>query len=67
MNIIRGLSVEGAWMYDPLVVKNKVKEFFESIFKVNPRAGLLLEGVHFSSISPVENVAITTSFGLEEI
>lgn len=66
-NAIKGLRIQGNWVEDPMLVKNKVREFFEDRFKERSWPGLYLDGVPFPSISLEENASLTTSFELEEI
>lgn len=46
-NALRGLTVAGVCVEDPLVVKGKVNNFFENKFKRSPHSRVFLEGAYF--------------------
>lgn len=49
-NLIRGISVDGGWIGEPLRVKEEVKLFFQNRFQESMGSRPNLDGVEFRSI-----------------
>lgn len=66
-NSIRGLSLNGEWVEEPLRAKEEVLKFFQSRFQVIGGNGVSLDGVPFATITMEDNMEMECVFGEIEV
>jgi hypothetical protein len=66
-NSIRGLNIGGSWSEEPSLVKNNIKEFFESKFCEQSWLRPTLDGVEFPKLNVFERASLVEPFLEEEI
>jgi len=66
-NEIKGLQTNGVWCEEPDRVKSEVRKFFDTRFEAQPKLGVNLDGVSFSTISTVDNDMLCSMFSEPKI
>jgi len=66
-NELHGLFVDGRWCEDKVVIKDKVRDYFEDRFARNKACMVRLDNVKFNSISKADNELLVGDFTEEEI
>jgi len=66
-NELHGLFVDGRWCEDKVVIKDKVRDYFEDRFARNETCAIRLDNVRFNSISEADNEMLVRDFSEEEI
>lgn len=61
--MLRGVNIKGAWLDDPIRVKEEAKKFFELRFREDQRWRYRLDGVPFNQISKEDNSFLLANFG----
>jgi len=66
-NELHGLLVDGRWSEDKVVIKDKVRNYFEDRFARNEACTIRLDNVRFNSISQADNELLVGDFSEEDI
>ena len=66
-NKIKGLSINGEWCKELVLIKEEVYQFFASRFTTQSKYRANLDGLQFSCINEVDNEMLCNLFSEDEI
>jgi len=66
-NEVKGVEVGGQWCEEPATVRAEAKKLFENRFKATRDFGVRLDEVEFKTLSPEDNLFLTSGFKEDEV
>lgn len=61
-----GLNIQGAWVEDPMLVKNEIKNFFKNKFREEENdQSISFEGIQFNTLNALQASKLVEKFTAE--